>query len=123
MIYPVYLSNQKFHDCLDLLLISNNFTSHHVSIKDFNRLMFNKTKHKGKKYFCKSCIQCFSSEKVLKEHKEDCLMINGKQNVKLEKGFISFRNFNKHIPIPFKIYADFECILKSSVGIDNECFY
>ena len=51
VVYPVYLSNQCFHDCLDLLLISN----YYVHIKDFNRLMFNKTKHKAKKYFCKSC--------------------------------------------------------------------
>ena len=50
-------------------------------------------------------------------------MINGKQNVKLEKGFISFKNFNKQIPEPFKIYTDFECILKTcDVGIDNACF-
>ena len=112
MIYPVYLSDQKFDDYLDLLLISNNFTSHYVYIKDFNRLIFNKTKHERKKYFCKSCLQCFSSEKVLKDHKEDCLMINGKQNVKLEKGFISFRNFNRQISVPFKIYTDFECLLK-----------
>ena len=49
MIYPVYLSNQCFNDVLDLLLISNDFSSHYVYIKDFNRLMFNKTKNKNKK--------------------------------------------------------------------------
>ena len=67
---PVYLSNQCFNDCLDLLLISNNFTSHYVYIKDFNKLIFNKTIHKGKKYFCKSCLQSFSSENVLNKHKQ-----------------------------------------------------
>ena len=79
---------------------------------------------KEKKYFCKFCLQCFSSEKVLIDHGEDCLMINGKQNVKLEKGFIKFKNFNRQIPVPFKIYVDFECILKGcDVGINNnECF-
>ena len=55
MIYRVYLSNQCFNDCLDLLLISNDFTNHYVYMKDFNRLMLNKTKNKNKKYFCKSC--------------------------------------------------------------------
>ena len=85
--------------------------------------MFNKTKNKNKKYFCKSCLQCFSSEKVLKEHKKDRLLINNGQRVKLEKGFISFKIFNRQIPVPFKIYADFECILKScGVGVDNDCF-
>ena len=49
IIYSIYLSNQKFDDCLDLLLISNNFVSHYVYIKNFNRLMFNKTKHKVRK--------------------------------------------------------------------------
>ena len=103
-----------------MLLISNEFESHYVYIKDFDRFMFNKTKNKNKKYCCKNCLQCFSSEKVLIEHKEDFLIINGKQNVKLEKGFISFKNHFKQIPVPFKIYADFECILKN-VNSDIEC--
>ena len=46
------------------------------------------------------------------EHKEDCLIINGKQSVKLEKGTIEFENYFKQIPVPFKIYADFECNLR-----------
>ena len=57
VVYPVYLFNQCFKDSLDLLLISNGFTSHYVYIKYFNRLMLNKTKNKTKKYFCKSCLQ------------------------------------------------------------------
>ena len=55
--------------------------------------------------------------KKYKDHKEDCLIINGKQNVKLEKGFISFKNHSRQITVPFKIYADFECILK---GVDSD---
>ena len=77
VIYPVYLSNQSFNDSMDLLLISSGFTSHYVYIKNSNRLMFNKTRHKGRKYLCKSCLQCFISENVLNEHKKNCLMING----------------------------------------------
>ena len=122
--YPVYLSDKCFNDCLDLLLISNGFTNHYVYIKGFNRLIVSKTKTKNKKYFCKSCLQCFSSEKVLEDHIKDYLIINGGQNAKLEKGFIEFKNFNKQIPVPFKIYADFECLLKScDVGFDNDCFF
>ena len=68
-------------------------------------------------------MQCFSSANVLNEHKKDCWLINGGQNVKLEKGVISFKNFNRQIPVPFKIYADFECLLKDcNVGVDNDCF-
>ena len=120
VVYPVYLSDQKFSDSMDLLLISDKFKRHHVYIKDFERFIFNKTKYKSKKYFCKNCVRCFSSEKILNEHKENCLVINGKQNVKSESGFISFKNYSKQISVPFKIYADFECILKIVDG-DVEC--
>ena len=87
-----------------------------MCIKDFNRFTCNKTKNKYKKYFCKCCLQCFGSEKVLIEHKENCLIINGKQSVKLKIGSISFKNYFKQLSVPFKIYADFECILKSVRG-------
>ena len=95
VVYPVYLSDQKFSDSMDLLLTSDKFKSHYVLIKNFDRFMFNKAKYKGKKYFCQNCLQCFSSEKILSEHKEHCLVLNGKQSVKLESGFISFKNYLK----------------------------
>ena len=49
---------------------------------------------------------------MLIKHKEICLSINGKQSVKLEKEIIEFKNYFKQIPVPFKIYADFECNLR-----------
>ena len=67
---------------MDLLLISDESKSHYMYIKDFNRFMFNKSKTKNKKYFCRCCLQCFCSEEVLIEHKKDCLTINGEQSVK-----------------------------------------
>ena len=97
---------------MDLLLLIDDDKSHYMYIKDFDRFMFYKTKNKNKKWFCKSCLQCFSSESVLIKHKENCLSINGKQSVKLEKGIIKFENYFKQIPVPFKIYADFECNLE-----------
>ena len=48
------------------------------------------------------------------EHKQNCLIINGKQNVKLGKGSSSFKNYSKQLPVPFKIYADFKCILSAT---------
>ena len=49
---------------------------------------------------------------MLIKHKENFLSINEKQSVKFEKGTIKFKNYFKGIPVPFKIYADFECSLK-----------
>ena len=98
---------------MDLLLLIDDHDDklHYVYIKDFDRFKFHKTRNKNKKWFCKSCLQCFSSENVSTKHKEDCLSINGKQSVKLEKRIIEFENYSKKIPVPFKIYADFQCNL------------
>ena len=74
--------------------------------------MFNEAKNKNKKYFCRCSLQCFSSENVLTEHKENCFVINGKQNVKLGKSSISFKNYSRQLPVPFKNYADYECLLR-----------
>ena len=83
--FPIYISDQTFKNSMDLLLIINKNKSHYVYIKDFDRFMFHKTKNKNKKYFCKTCFQCFSNKNVLKHHKEVCLRINGAQSVRLEK--------------------------------------
>ena len=56
LVFPNYVSNQKFEDSIDLLLLTDDNKSHYVYIKDFNRFMFHKTKNKNKKYFCKSCL-------------------------------------------------------------------
>ena len=104
---------------MNLLLMSDENKYHYVYIKDKNRFMCNKTKNKNKKYFCQCCLQCFSSEKILIEHKENGLVINGEQSVKLKKVSISFKNYLKELSVPFKIYADFECILKEVKSSDK----
>ena len=66
-----------------------------------------KQKYKNKNFFCKCCLQCFSNEKNNDKHKENCLIINGKQSVKLRSSSISFKNYFKQLYVPFKICADF----------------
>ena len=61
LVFPIYLPNQKFEDSMDLSLLIDDDKSHYVYIKDFDRFMFHKTKNKNKKWFCQSCLQCFSS--------------------------------------------------------------
>ena len=57
LVFPVYVSEQKFEDNMDLLLLIYDDKSHYVYIKDFNRFIFHKTKNKNKKRFCGSCLQ------------------------------------------------------------------
>ena len=80
--YPVYISKEKYEDHIELLLITKDETKHYVLIKDFNKFMFNQTKHEHRKHFCMYCLQCFSSEKVLNNHKENCIQVNGTQAIK-----------------------------------------
>lgn len=111
--YPLYLSKEKNEDSMNLLLITEN-----VLIKDFNKFMFNQTKHQHRKHFCMHCLQCFSSEKVLTNHKENCITINGAQAIKMpEKGSkVIFKNYHKQQAVPFVIFSDFEAIVEKVHG-------
>ena len=113
-VFPLSVSKKSNEQVLNVLLISNEEKSHYVFIKDFNRLMYSevKTKNQHKKHFCMSCLQNFTTKEILNNYRKQYLLINETQAVKYETGTIKFRNFNKEIPIPFKIYADSECFLK-----------
>ena len=69
LVYPIFISKRTFKDSIDLLLLIKNNKSYYVYLKDFNTFMFHKTKNKNKIWFCKSCLQCFSSKNVLVKHK------------------------------------------------------
>ena len=51
LVFPIYVSDQKFEDSMDLLLLIDDDKSHYVYIKDFDRFMFHKTKNKNKNGF------------------------------------------------------------------------
>ena len=80
---------------MDLLLINDKNKYNYICIKNFEKFMLNKTKSKNKKHFCRYCLQCLSSERVLMEYEKTCLEINGKQSVKLESGTIKVKSFFK----------------------------
>ena len=56
LVFPIYVSDQKFKDSVDLWLLDNDDESHYVYIKDFDRFMFQKTKNKNKRWFCRSVL-------------------------------------------------------------------
>ena len=125
--FPIYISKEKYQDHMELLLITEGENKHYVLIKDFNKFMFNQTKHEHRKYFCMYCLQCFSREDVLTEHNNNCISINGKQAINMpEKGDkVFFKNYHKQLPVPFVIYADFEALTEKIQGCqpNNEKSY
>ena len=117
--YPIYVSKEKFEDHIELLLITENNNKHYVLMKDFNSFMYNKTKHKERKHFCMHFLQCFSTERVLNNHKDNCIQVNGIQAVKMpdkDNNILKFNNFHKQQPVPFVIYADFKAITEKISG-------
>ena len=117
--YPIYVSKEKYEDHMELLLVMKDENKHYVLIKDFSKFMYNQTKHKERKHFCMYCLQCFSSERVLNNHKENCIQINGQQAVNMptkDNNILKFNNFHKQQQTPFVIYADFEAITEKIQG-------
>ena len=108
--FPIHISKETFEDQMNLLLITEDEKKHYLLIKDFNAFMFNQTKHKERKHFCMFCLQCFSFERILANHVNNCLTVNGAQAINMPKqgeNIPKFNNFHKQLPVPFVIYADF----------------
>ena len=128
--FPINISKETFEDQMNLLLITKDEKKHYVLIKDFNAFMYNQSKHKERKHFCMDCLQCFSSIKILDAQRKDCIVINGKQAIKMpneddahrkdcivinrkqaikmpneDENEVEFVNHRKQIPLPFVIYS------------------
>ena len=117
--YPIYVSKEKYKDCMNLLLVTENENKHYVLIKDFNKFMYDITNNKKRKHFCMYCLQHFTSERVLNNHKENCIQLNGVQAIKMptkDDNILKFNNFHKQLLVPFVIYADFKAITEKIHG-------
>ena len=51
MVYPVHITDKKFKNCMDLLLITNGNKSHYVYIKNLTGLCIRKKSVKVKNIF------------------------------------------------------------------------
>ena len=120
--FPIHISKETFEDQMNLLLITKDEKKHYVLIKDINAFMYNQSKHKERKHFCMYCLQCFSSERVLANHVNNCLTVNGAKAINRPKqgeNIPKFNNFHKQLPVRFVIYAEFEAITKKVQGCEQ----
>ena len=80
-----------------LLIIDSKEKQHYCWIKDFSKLVRSQvTKHEHKAYFCKRCLNHFSTPEKLKEHIEVCKEKSAcKIEVPKQGETISFKNFKK----------------------------
>ena len=47
---------------INLMLIEDGAKFHYTLIKDFNRLLYNQSKHRKRKCFCGRCLTCYSTK-------------------------------------------------------------
>ena len=117
--YLIHISKETSEDQMNLLLITEDEKKHYILIKDFDKFMYNQSRQKERKHFCMYCLQCFSSESILKKHTNNGFIINGKQAINMPKegeNILKLNNFHKQQVVPFAIYADLEAITKKAQG-------
>ena len=114
-IYPLRMAERDCKNTIDLFLHEEDGDSHYSLIKNFHRLIKSQlTKSKdGKIFICKRCFTHFTKEELLEKHIKYCSN-NQTVSVKMPEPntMLYFKNYYKQLPIPFVVYADFECFTK-----------
>ncbi|CAG8464061.1 9397_t:CDS:2 [Gigaspora margarita] len=111
-----YVSERRGNEYkqVNLLVITEDDRSHYCIIKDLHKLVYNHSKHKGRKYICRYCLYVYFTEKRFKEHLPKCKGLNeapqrpkvpGKDNN--EKYFYNYKCMQ---PNPYQIIWDLEML-------------
>ena len=112
-VYPLRINQKDCQKTIDLFLHSDGEKQHYSLIKNFTRLVRSQyTSHRSSKiYICKKCLTHYTKEELLEKHIKYCGNIETvavKMPTK-ENSILKFKNHFQKFPLPFVIYADFEC--------------
>ena len=109
--YPLRLNQKDCQKTIDLFLFSKD-EKHYSLIKHFSRLVRSQITSDTirKLHICKKCLSHFVKEDLFEKHLIYCSQ-NETVAVKMptKNTILNFQNHFKKLPIPFVIYADFEC--------------
>ena len=109
------LSQKDCQKSIDLFLFSKDENHHYCLIKNFSRLTRSQiTSHSSSKlHICKKCLTHFTKLDLFEKHITYCSQ-NETVAVKMptKNTIPNFQNHFKKLPIPFVVYADFECFTK-----------
>ena len=115
--YPLYMAMRDNQKSIDLFLYEKNGKQHYSLIKNFSRFCRSQITSNTNTplYICKRCFCSFTTEKLLENHSFYC---TNKESVyvvmpKKENSILKYKNIEKQFPVPFVVYADFECFTKS----------
>ena len=113
--YPLGMAEKDCLNTIDLFFYEEDGVSHYSLIKNFTRLVkTQKTSSKnGTIFICKKCFAHYTKYELLENHITYCSN-NETVSVKMppQNTMLGFKNYHKQLPIPFVVYADFECFTK-----------
>ena len=104
---PIHINKNYLQSQIDLLLFEN----HYCLITKLHCLI-NKDSHM--KWVCKRCLTAFSSEDILSQHIDRCQKQQPTKITFSWKDHLKFKDNQMKIPIPIRVYADFECINRTT---------
>ena len=106
---PIHINKNYLQSQIDLLLFEN----HYCLITKLHCLL-NKDSHM--KWVCRRCLTAFSSEDILNHHIDRCQKQQPTNITFSWKDHLKFEDYHMKVPVPIRVYADFECInLKSDI--------
>ena len=114
-IYPLREVKKDCKNTIDLFLYEEDGKFHYSLIKNLSRLIRSQitTRTDEAIQICKRCFSYFTKEELLDNHIKYCSS-NATAFVKMPEPntMLYFKNYYKKLPIPFVVYADFECFTK-----------
>ena len=113
--YPLRMAQRDPQKTIDLFLYEEEGKYHYLLIRNFSRLFRSQitSRTNGKIFICKRCFTHFSKEELFQRHIEYCSS-NESVVVRMptRNSKLGFNNYYKKLPVPFVVYADFECFTK-----------
>ena len=100
---PIHTNTNYDQPQIDLLLYQN----HYCLITKLHCLI-NKDSHM--KWVCRRCLTAFSSEDILSQHIDRCQKQQPTNITFSWKDHLKFEDYHMKVPIPIRVYADFERI-------------
>ena len=104
---PIHTNTNYDQPQIGLLLYQN----HYCLITKLHCLI-NKDSHM--KWVCRRCLTAFSSEDILSQHIDRCQKQQPTNITFSWKDHLKFEDYHMKVPIPIRVYADFECINQTS---------
>ena len=88
------------------------FNQNHYCLITKLHCLINKDSHM--KWVCRRCLTAFSSEDIPNQHIDRCQKQQPTNITFSWKDHLKFEDYHMKVPVPIRVYADFECIIQPS---------